>query len=78
MKPERVACTHGGGKKGARGVGFETTWTFDAVGRQQTKPTIRLLVPSADAREHAVEECGAIEGGLQTLERLTEHLGAKA
>lgn len=35
---------------------------------------MRMLFPSAEERNRAVEEIGAIEGGLQTLGRLEEYL----
>lgn len=36
--------------------------------------TLLSVFPSAAARDFAVKEFGAIEGGKQTLERLSEHL----
>lgn len=77
VKPERIAFSHGGGRRGARDATFEATWTFDELDRRQTKLTMRLLFPSAEARERAVQEYGAIEGGRQTLERLAEHIRTK-
>jgi uncharacterized protein YndB with AHSA1/START domain len=75
-KLERIAYTHGGGRKGARGVSFEASWTFEAVSRQRTKVTLRMVFPTAESRDRVVKEYGAIEGGTQTLERLAEHLRA--
>jgi len=78
VKPERIVFSHGGGTKGRRGVSFEATWTFEALNRHQTRVTMRGVFPSAKERERVVKEYGAIEGGKQTLERLGEHLQAKA
>jgi uncharacterized protein YndB with AHSA1/START domain len=73
VKPERIVFSHGGGKKGEPGVSFISTWTFEALGAQ-TRVTIRMVFPTAEARDHVVKEYGAIEGGQQTLGRLAEHL----
>jgi len=73
VKPERIVYSHGGGKKGDPGAQFQATWTFEAQG-EKTKLTLRMVFPSAAAREHVVKTYGAIEGGKQTLERLAEHL----
>jgi uncharacterized protein YndB with AHSA1/START domain len=74
VKPERIVYSLGGGKKGAPGVHFEATWTFDALDDGKTRVTIRMVFPSAEDRDKIVKEYGAIEGGKQTLERLAEHL----
>jgi uncharacterized protein YndB with AHSA1/START domain len=73
-KPERIVFSHGGAKKGGPAAIFEATWSFDAVDDGKTKVTIRMVFPSPADRDKVVKEYGAIEGGKQTLERLTEHL----
>jgi uncharacterized protein YndB with AHSA1/START domain len=73
-KPERLVFAHGGGREGAPGVDFVATWTFEIIDAAQTKVTIRMIFPTAAARDTVVKEYGAIEGGKQTLERLAEHL----
>ncbi len=77
VKPERIVYSHGGGKKGGPGAHFQATWAFEVQG-DKTKVTLRLLFPSAAARERVIKEYGAIEGGKQTLERLGEHLANTA
>jgi hypothetical protein len=52
-------------------------WTFEAQGNK-TKLTLRMLFPSAEAREHVIKTYGAIEGGNQTLDRLREHLATNS
>jgi uncharacterized protein YndB with AHSA1/START domain len=74
VRPERLVYSHGGGKKGSRGVSFMATWTFDAVEAGKTKVTIRMVFPSAADRDFVVKEYGAIQGGQETLERLAEYL----
>jgi uncharacterized protein YndB with AHSA1/START domain len=74
VKPYRICFSHGGGKKGGPGANFDATWSFDALETGQTRVTIRMVFPSAMARDKVVKEYGAIEGGKQTLERLSEHL----
>jgi uncharacterized protein YndB with AHSA1/START domain len=73
VRPERIVYDHGGGTKGRSGAQFEATWTFEALG-EKTRLTIRMVFPSAEARDRVVKEYGAIEGGRQTLERLAEFL----
>jgi uncharacterized protein YndB with AHSA1/START domain len=77
LKPERIVFANSGGEKGDPAVHFESTWTFEEQGNK-TKLTIRMVFPSAAAREHVVKKCGAIEGGNQTLDRLGEHLAKLA
>jgi hypothetical protein len=43
---------------------FEAIWTFEVV-TAQTKVTIYLLFPNAQARNMAVEKIGAIEGATK-------------
>jgi len=74
VKPERISYSHGGGKAGGPGVSFQATWTFEAVGKDQTRLTIRMVFSSAADRDTVVKVYGAIEGGHQTLERLGEYL----
>ena len=74
VKPGRLVYAHGGGRKGGPGAQFEATWTFYALDACKTRVTIRMVFPSAAARDKVVKEYGAIEGGKQTLERLAEHL----
>lgn len=74
VKPERIVFSHGGGRQGEKeDAQFEATWTFEAQG-DKTKLTVRMLFPSAAARDIVVKRYGAIEGGNQTLGRLAEHL----
>ena len=53
---------------------FESTWTFEDVGQDQSRVTIRMVFESAKDMEFVVREHGAVEGGLQTLARLAEFL----
>ncbi|MDR3532189.1 MAG: SRPBCC domain-containing protein, partial [Rhodopila sp.] len=71
--PARIVFAHGGSKPGGPEADFVATWTFEAIG-SQTRVTIRMVFPTAAARDAVVREYGAIEGGKQTLERLAEHL----
>jgi uncharacterized protein YndB with AHSA1/START domain len=72
--PERIVYTHGGGKAGGPDAQFIATWTFDIVDPNKTQLTVRMLFPTAEARDFVVREYGAIEGGQQTFQRLSEHL----
>ncbi len=77
VRPERLAYSHGGdfGDGGEEREGFEVTVTFDEQDGK-TRLTMRSLFPTAEARNLVVEKFGAIEGGKQTLERLSQHLAA--
>jgi len=77
VEPERIVYMHSGGKKGGPDVQMVFTWTFDTLENGKTRLTLRQLYPSAEARDTVVREYGAIEGGKQTLARLSEEL-AKA
>jgi uncharacterized protein YndB with AHSA1/START domain len=68
--PERIVFAHGDGKAEPD---ILATWTFEAIG-DQTRVTISMVFPSTAARDFVVKEHGAIEGGKQTLERLSEYL----
>jgi len=73
VKPERLSFTHAGGKKGEPGAHFESTWTFEPQG-EKTKLTLRMVFDSAAARDLNVKTYKSIEGGNQTLDRLTNYL----
>ncbi|HKI99714.1 MAG TPA: SRPBCC family protein [bacterium] len=76
VPPERLIYSHSGEAEhdSAR---FQVTVTFAEQGHR-TAVTMRMLFPSAAERDHVVKQYGAIEGGNQTLDRLTEYLGAMA
>jgi uncharacterized protein YndB with AHSA1/START domain len=74
VKPERLVFSHGGRRQGGPGVSFISTWTFDVMPTTKTKVTIRMVFPSAEKRDFVVKEFNAIEGGKQTLGRLSEYL----
>jgi uncharacterized protein YndB with AHSA1/START domain len=72
LKPERLVYKHDP-EPGSEPVNFEVTVTFAADGAK-TKLTMRMLFPSAAARDHVVKTYGAVEGLNQTLGRLEEML----
>ncbi len=78
VKPERIVYSHGGHREGGPEISFVSTWTFDVVAPGKTRLTIRMVFPTADARNLVVKEFGALEGAKQTLARLAEHLAATA
>ena len=73
IRPELLAYAHSGGRKGDPGASFHTTVTFQAEG-SKTLLTMRMVFEQADVREHVIREYRAVEGGMQTLERLAGHL----
>lgn len=72
VEPERLLYDHGEGEEGAP-AHFQVTVTFEARGAR-TKLTMRMVFPTAEARDFVVREYGAIEGGNQTLNHLEQHL----
>jgi uncharacterized protein YndB with AHSA1/START domain len=72
VKPSRLVYKHDP-ERGTEPVNFETTVTFAERG-DKTELTMRMLFPSAAAREYVIKTYGAEEGAKQTLSRLGEHL----
>jgi uncharacterized protein YndB with AHSA1/START domain len=73
VEPERLVYKHGGDKD-CEPVNFQVTATFADAGQGRTKLTMRMVFPSAAARDHVVKTYGAVEGLNQTLGRLDEYL----
>lgn len=71
---ERVVFRLGGGREQGPGTNFIATWTFETVEGNKTRLTGRLVFSSSQERDFVAKEFGAVEGGKQTLERLSEYL----
>jgi len=71
-RPERLVYKHAG-EEDHEGVDFHVTVTFEDAGGK-TRVTMRSVFPSAAERERVAKEYGAVEGGVQHLGRLAEHL----
>lgn len=75
-KPERLEYDHYGHKdEWGDPPHFKATITFEQL-EEKCRLTLRLLFPTARARNEAAE-FGAIEGGKQTLGRLAGYLSEK-
>ena len=72
VKPRRLVYKHEP-EKDTEPVNFEVTVTFSEQGNK-TKVMMRMLFPSAAAREHVVKKYGAVDGANQTLGRLEGYL----
>jgi uncharacterized protein YndB with AHSA1/START domain len=70
---ERLVYTMSGGRKGAPVVQMEKLATFEEEAGG-TRVTMRVVFPSAEARDQNVRDYGSIEGGKQTLQRLADYL----
>jgi uncharacterized protein YndB with AHSA1/START domain len=70
VPPERLVYHHGGDGSSVR---FEVTVTFEEEDGG-TRLTMRQMFESGAERDHIVQTYGADKGGVQTLERLAEHL----
>ncbi|MBI4275608.1 MAG: SRPBCC domain-containing protein [Rhizobiales bacterium] len=73
VKPERISYHHDGGKD-VEPVQFRTTVTFENLGGNRTRLTLRAQFPSAAERDRVIKEYGADKGMVQTLARLGEYL----
>ncbi len=69
-KPERLAYRHTGGDPALE---FQVTVVFEDLG-DKTGITMRAVFASPEARDFVVREHNAIEGGRQTLARLSEYV----
>ena len=72
VKPERLVYKHAG-DEGDEPVNFHVTVTF-AEQNGKTRLHMRMLFPSAEARDRVVETYGAVEGLEQTIGRLAAYL----
>jgi len=73
--PERLVYRHAG-ETDEEPVHHETTTTFDDLGEGRTRVSMRLVFPTAAELEFVVKTYGAEQGGVQTMERLAEHVAA--
>ena len=71
-KPERLVYTHGSDEEPPQ-IQFEATLDFAERGGQ-TELSLRMLFRTAAERDLVVEQYGAIEGGIQHLQRLADYL----
>ena len=53
---------------------FRTTVTFEELGGNRTRLTLRAVFPSAAERDRVIKEYGADKGAVQTLSRLADYL----
>jgi uncharacterized protein YndB with AHSA1/START domain len=75
VEPERLVYQYTE-EPGCEPANFRVTVTFDADGPQRTKVTMRMVFPTAEARDEVVKKYGALEGAKQTYQRLADHLAA--
>lgn len=68
VEPERLVFDH------VTGPLFRATATFEDLGGDKTRVTMRSVFETAELRKRVAEEYGAVEGMHQTLARLGEHL----
>lgn len=77
VPPERLSYKHGGAGD-TEPINFRSTVTFDDLGSNRTRITLRSTFPSKDARDLVIREYNAVEGGKQHLGRLAVHLQGMA
>ena len=76
VKPERLVYHHGGGGD-VEPVQFRTTVTFEDLGNNRTRVTLRGVFPSAEERARVIKEYGADRGLEQTLARLADYVATQ-
>ena len=76
-RPEVIAYFNRGGREGEDKVAFQSTVTFEELGPEKTRLTIRMEFASTEERDENVRNYGSIEGGRQTLNRLAMLLAKK-
>lgn len=74
VEPQRITYSHGDAE--GRHDDFQNTVTFEAAGKQ-TRLTITSVFRSADMREEAYK-FGVLQGGHETLDKLTEFVDESA
>ncbi|MFC6964571.1 SRPBCC family protein [Halocatena marina] len=73
VEPERLVYTHRSNEENDPGS-FQVTVTFVEQEDTKTELTMRQLYKSAAEFDKSVEEFGAIEGAIQTLDHLAEYV----
>jgi uncharacterized protein YndB with AHSA1/START domain len=78
VEPQRIIYRHGGDRgpedRDVEPVNFQVTVTFEREGAGRTRLHMRMVFPSAAAKNFTEEKYGAIEGQRQTLERLARYV----
>jgi len=72
VEPRRLVYAHQGEGADA-GVQFRATVLFERTDTG-TKLTLRMVFPTREDRDRVCREYGAVEGGIQTVGRLADHL----
>src|ERR1700742_2997840 len=73
VRPERIVYHHGGGDD-VEPVQFRTTVTFEDIGDNRTRVTMRGQFPTAAERARVIKDYGADRGLAQTMARLAEYV----
>src|SRR3954470_13356885 len=72
IEQQRIVYKHGGDRgpedRDVEPVNFQVTVTFEPEGADRTRLNMRMVFPSAAAKNFTVEKYGAIEGQRQTLD----------
>lgn len=77
QRPEVIAYFNRGGREGEEDVEFQSTVTFEELGPEKTRLTIRMEFTSSEERDENVRKYGSIDGGRQTLNRLAMFLAKR-
>ncbi len=72
-EPHRLVYTQDGRTPDLEEVSFQSTVTFERQG-DQTKLTLRMVFASTADRDRVCRQYGAVEGGIETLARLADHV----
>jgi uncharacterized protein YndB with AHSA1/START domain len=71
---ERLAYRHGTSEKEDPDQDFDTLVTLEDLGGGRTRVTLTSVFTNDEARQRVVREYGAVEGGVQHLDKLAGYL----
>jgi uncharacterized protein YndB with AHSA1/START domain len=72
-EPERIVYKHAG-EAGDEAVNFTTVVTFETLGDNETKVTMRQQFNTAEDLKYVIETYHADKGGIQHMSNLAEYL----
>lgn len=72
-EPSLLTYAQAGGYEDGGSIQFRSQVTFEPEG-ENTKLTLRMVFESVEDRKRVIREYAAVEGGIETIGRLAEHL----
>src|SRR5690606_26842024 len=76
VEQQRIVYAHDDGGELDVPIEFDSQIIFESIG-DKTKLTLRTVFPTTEARDRVERENGAVQGGIEHVARLAEHLAAE-